>query len=66
MRHYRLVLISFLAALAVTQGLIFAQSQANTGNIEGIVNDPSGRALAGAQVTVTNLGTNFTRSLIMR
>ena len=64
MRQYRLVLISFLAALAVTQGLVFAQSQANTGNIEGIVNDPSGRALAGAQVSVTNLGTNFTRSLI--
>ena len=63
MRHYRLVLISFLAAIAVTQGVVFAQSQANTGNIEGIVNDPSGRALAGAQVTVTNLGTNFTRAL---
>ena len=46
MRHYRLVLISFLAAFAVTQGLIFAQSQANTGNIEGIVNDPSGDVCA--------------------
>ena len=46
MRHLRLVLICFLAALAVTQGLVFAQSQANTGTIEGIVNDPSGRAVA--------------------
>ena len=63
MRQNRLVLVSFLAAIAFTQGLVFAQSQANTGNIEGIVNDPSGRALAGAQVTVTNLGTNFTRAL---
>src|ERR1700719_4107032 len=59
MRHYWLVLICFLAATAS----IFAQSQANTGTIEGIVNDPSGRPIAGAQVTVTNLGTNFTRVL---
>jgi Carboxypeptidase regulatory-like domain/TonB-dependent Receptor Plug Domain len=63
MRHHRLVLICFLAALAVTQGLVFAQSQANTGAIEGIVNDPSGRVVSAAQVTVTNLGTNFTRAL---
>src|SRR5215467_9524992 len=63
MRHYRLVLISFLVVFSAAQGLVFAQSQANTGNIEGIVNDPSGRALAGAQVSVTNLGTNFTRAL---
>jgi hypothetical protein len=64
MRLYRLVLICFLASIAITQGVVFAQSQANTGNIEGIVNDPSARAVAGAQVTVTNLGTNFTRALI--
>ena len=64
MRYYRLVLITLLTVLAATQGLVFAQSQANAGTIEGIVNDPSGRALAGAQVTVTNVGTNFTRSLI--
>ena len=39
----------------------FAQSQANTGIIEGIVSDPSGKAVAKAQVTITNLGTNFTQ-----
>ena len=64
MRHCRLVSICFLAAIAVTQGVVFAQSQANTGAIEGIVNDPSGRVVAGAMVTVTNLGTNFTRGLV--
>ena len=64
MRHYRLVQVCFLALTAVTQGVVFAQSQANTGTIEGIVSDPSGRAVAVAQVTVTNLGTNFTRALL--
>src|SRR6266568_1268624 len=47
----------------LTASLIFAQSQANTGAIEGLVTDPAGRVVPGAEVTVTNLGTNFTRSL---
>src|SRR5689334_15792268 len=42
----------------------FAQSQANTGIIEGTVSDPSGKAVAKAHVTITNLGTNFTRELV--
>uniref|UniRef100_Q01SI1 Uncharacterized protein n=1 Tax=Solibacter usitatus (strain Ellin6076) TaxID=234267 RepID=Q01SI1_SOLUE len=62
MRFYRLVLVCVLAVIA-TRGVVLAQSQANTGTIEGIVNDPSGRPVAGAQVTVTNIGTNFTRTL---
>jgi hypothetical protein len=41
----------------------FAQSQANTGTIEGVVTDPSGRAAPGATVTLTNAGTNFTRDV---
>src|SRR5215471_18749404 len=41
----------------------FAQSQANTGIIEGTVSDPSGKPVARAQITITNLGTNFTREL---
>jgi hypothetical protein len=64
MCHYGPVFICFLTSLALTQSVAFAQSQANTGTIEGIVNDPSGRALASAQVTITNLGTNFARELL--
>ena len=63
MRRFRFTAIHFLAVLFAWQGSLFAQSQANTGAIEGIVNDPSDRAVAGAQVTVTNTGTNFSRTL---
>ena len=42
---------------------VWAQSQANTGSIEGVVSDPSGRLVAGAPVTVVNTDTNFTRKL---
>ena len=41
----------------------FAQSQANTGNIEGVVTDQTDRGVANGEVTITNLGTNFTRVL---
>jgi hypothetical protein len=41
----------------------FGQSQANTGTIEGTVSDISDQPLADAEVTVTNTGTNFTRTL---
>src|SRR5258706_13694601 len=65
MRYRRLVsLCILLAGLSLTAGLMFAQSQANTGTIEGVVNDPSGRAVPLAAVTLTNTGTNFTRNLV--
>ena len=56
-------LCTLLFGLGLMPGLIFAQSQANTGAIEGVVNDPAGRAVAGAMVTLTNTGTNFTRDV---
>jgi hypothetical protein len=45
-------------------GRMLAQSQANTGTIEGVVADSTGRAIPGAGVTITNVGTNFTRDLV--
>ncbi len=41
----------------------FAQSQANTGTIEGVVTDASSQVVAKAEVTLTNMGTNLTRVL---
>ncbi len=58
----RCTLFCFAAlALLPTAGL--AQSQANTGTIEGTVADPSGRVLANASVNILNTGTNFSRDL---
>src|ERR1700739_532324 len=65
MRYRRLLsLCILLAGLSLTASLVFAQSQANTGTIEGVVNDPSGRGVPLAAVTLTNTGTNFTRNLV--
>ena len=55
--------IAFRLLLLLTPALIWAQSQANTGAIEGVVTDPSGAALTGAQVSILNTGTNFSREL---
>src|SRR5438874_208469 len=59
MRSVRLILLMVIAGCCC----IFAQSQANTGTIEGIVTDQTDRAVANAEVTLTNQGTNFTRVL---
>ena len=55
--------ICFIVTLLIGCTCVFAQSQANTGNIEGVVIDQTDRAVANAEVTITNLGTNFRRVL---
>lgn len=62
MRFQRsLIPLFFLTALALIPYQMLGQSQANTGTIEGTVVDPSGSAIPNAEVTLKNLGTNFTR-----
>src|SRR5258707_8106766 len=51
------------AALVLSPHCMFAQSQANTGTIEGAITDPSGKTIPGAEVTIVNVDTNFTRVL---
>jgi len=50
-----------LLSLLLLAGPARAQVQATTGVIEGIVTDPSGAVVPGAQVTITNVGTGFER-----
>jgi hypothetical protein len=54
--------LGILAILLAGTTAVFGQSQANTGTIEGTVTDPSERAVPSAEVTLTNIGTNFTRT----
>ena len=53
------LLIALLLSLSVT---IFAQSQANTGNIEGRVTDPNAAAVPNVTVTATNIATGLQKS----
>ena len=52
-----LILLSVLAVFATG---VFAQS--NTGSINGIVQDQGGAVIPNATITVTNVGTNETRT----
>src|SRR5437870_2707795 len=58
-----LVLAAAALALCGAAVRLAAQSQATTGIIRGVVSDPSGNPVSGANVTVRDLQTNFTRRL---
>src|SRR5258708_35319438 len=57
------VLSVALLLVAVAVSSLFPQSQATTGVIRGVVSDPSGTPIAGAQVTVHDVETNFERTV---
>ncbi|HSP15680.1 MAG TPA: carboxypeptidase regulatory-like domain-containing protein [Thermoanaerobaculia bacterium] len=60
-RPTSVLLLSLILLLPAT---LFAQSQATTGVIEGVVTDPSGAALPGVTVTLRNTETNYTQTVI--
>src|SRR5260221_2861256 len=57
----RVVATLFLFFLLST--LAFGQTQITTGVIQGTVTDPSGAVVPGAEVSIKNLDTNFTKTL---
>src|SRR5580765_7683840 len=59
----RSTLLCLATALAVLPGRLHAQAQATTGVIRGTITDTTGRALAGASVTLRNVETNAERVL---
>jgi hypothetical protein len=63
MTLFRSIVILACATALFLPSSALAQSQANTGTIEGAINDPSGNTIPGAEVTIVNVDTNFTRVL---
>lgn len=54
------IFAGLLSALLISSALTsFAQSQASTGQIAGIVRDPAGAVVSGATVSVSNVNTGF-------
>ena len=51
-----------LAFLAVSLMLAGAANAQFTGNIEGVVTDPSGGTIAGGKITLTNVATSVSAS----
>ncbi len=64
--HRRLSTTSLVAMIFVLAGMsnlcIRADAQVRFGSVLGVVADPSGATMSGANVKITNLGTNETRS----
>src|SRR5260370_17295642 len=59
------VIISLLAVLAlVLCSAVGARAQVTTAAVRGTVTDDQGAAIAGAEVTITNVDTSFNRTLV--
>src|SRR5262245_35195876 len=63
MKRKKWTVALFLALTMVLQTGVFAQTQITTGVIQGILLDPQGAVVAGANVEVKNPATNFTKTV---
>ena len=66
MRHTRFpvlqaVLLMFAVILSMTTSRVYAQADANKGQIIGTVLDPGGAVVPGAKIVVRNTATGFQR-----
>src|ERR1700732_1467298 len=59
-KRVALLLAALFCLFALTPSSLFAQA-ASTGTVAGTVTDPSGGAIIGATVTLTDTGTNISR-----
>ena len=57
----RRVAVSVLAILAVTMAASPAYAQVSGATLSGTITDPSGAAIAGAKVSITNKATGIAR-----
>lgn len=66
MKAKRLVLLAALAVLATTSlaPAVWAQTQATSGNLQGVVTDPDGQPLPGVSITVTSEDTGRVRTSV--
>src|ERR1700682_4200673 len=59
-----MVFIRFSAVILLVTMHMWGQSLGNAGTIEGTVADPSGAVVAGAEITLHNVVTGYSRSMV--
>jgi hypothetical protein len=64
MRHASVLRLSLAILLSLLPSFLFAQSQATTGVIEGVVTDATGGALPGVTITLHNTATNYSQTVV--
>ncbi len=62
-RYWRLVSVLMLAVASVFT-CPMAHAQSSFGQISGVVDDPTGAAIPGATITITNVGTQVKRTVV--